>query len=234
MDAQMQIFGLMKAAEDQQTAVNTALAALESERLALVKARIEMQAATVQHVEQMKTVAGGVSNVASHIKQAAEQAIPAIKNAASGAVGAAVTESMQGVAGAAVGAMSKAAAPFITRLEGATNDAESASQQIKKAGSWFAWQWVALAAGGVAGLLLAMWAVFQILVFWDTDKLSDLRAKQAEIQQQIVQDQITADALAKRAHGVRYIAAKDGNFITAPRGFEAMNCVGDVQCIKLK
>ena len=133
MDAEMKLYGLMKAAEEQQIAVDKAISALKEERQSLSQVCVEMQAATVHQVEQMKVVAGSVSNVASHIKQAAEQAIPAIKSAASGAVAAAVTESMQGVAGAAVGAMSKAAAPFITRLEGATSGAESASQQIKKA-----------------------------------------------------------------------------------------------------
>jgi hypothetical protein len=231
---ELSLYGLMKTAADQQGAVDKAILALKAEQKALAQVRVEMQAATAQQLEQLKAVAGGVSNVASHIKQAAEQAIPAIKNAASGAVEVAATKSMQEVADSAVGALSKAAAPFIQRLEGATSGADSASQQIKKASLWFAWHWVALAAGGVAGLLVVTWAIFQILVSWDSDKLIALRAKQAQIQQQIAQDQITADALAKRVHGIRFATSKEGDFILVPRGFESMRCIGNVQCVKLK
>ncbi|MDW5419194.1 hypothetical protein R6242_21710 [Iodobacter sp. CM08] len=224
------VYAMLQMGEHQTNLVTKALVDLGEERRALAQVFEDGKLSQALHLEQVRQVVGGMAKTSEQIQKAAERAIPAIKLAAADAV----AESMTGVNSSALDAMREATKPFLSRLEGATAGAEGAAKQLEDSSAWFSWKWLALTAAACAGLLLVCWLLFRALVWWEGSNVTELREQQRALLQQIAQDQITADALAKKVHGIRFVAAKDGDFINAPRGFEAMTCVGGVQCIKLK
>lgn len=228
------VYAMLQMGEHQTNLVTKALVDLGEERRALAQVFEDGKLSQALHLEQVRYVVGSMAKTSEQIQKAAERAIPAIKLAAADAVGEAVAESMTGVNSSALDAMREATKPFLSRLEGATAGAEGAAKQLEDSSAWFSWKWLALTAAACAGVLLVCWLLFKGLVWWEGSNLTALREQQRVLQQQIYQDQTTADALAKKLHGIRFVSAKDGDFINAPRGFEAMTCVGGVQCIKLK
>ena len=91
------------------------------------------RAAMVAEIGQQ---ARAVKDAAGAIRQAADDATPAIQKAAGEAVGASVRQTLAG---------------SLSNALRAVNEAEAS---IKSAGQWFAWKWVAVAAGGLAGVCL--------------------------------------------------------------------------------
>ena len=135
------VFGLMQVASEQQKAIDKAIANLESERVAFAKARVDMQAATADQLKLMSTAVGGVTEVAGHIKKAAEAAIPAIRKAASDAAGGAVEKSLAGASETAANALEKAAAPILSGLTGVVRAGEGAADKLNAATKSFGWKW---------------------------------------------------------------------------------------------
>ena len=142
-----ELFGMMKITKDLQALAKTAIDGIAAERVALAKDRATMTANLAQQAEAVKAAAGSVSTVATNIRQAAAQAIPAIQEAAGAAVGTSVTESLAGVSSTAVGAIRNAAKPLLEEIGEATSTAHIAAGNLESAAKWFSWK-----AGGFWGL----------------------------------------------------------------------------------
>lgn len=183
MDAQQQLFGLMAVAEEHQKAVKAAIDGLTAERAALAKER----AAVAQ-------AAASVAGVAGDVKRAAADAIPAMQKAAGEAVGASVRQSLAGASDAAAKALGEAAKPVIGSLSGVVQAASDAEGSMRNAGAWFAWKWVAVAAGGLVGVCL----VAYVALAWQLHQVSSLRDEKAALLGEVAQLQANADDWAKR------------------------------------
>ena len=194
-----ELFGMMKIAKTQQEAVKTALDGLAAERAALAKDRAALAAALAQQTEAVKQAAGSVTNVAASIRQAASDSIPAIQKAAGEAVGASVRQTLAGASGEAATALSAAAKPVIGSLSGVVQAAGDAESSLKNAGQWFAWKWVAVAAGGVAGVCLVAYAALA----WQLHQVSSLNDEKAALQAEVAELQANVAALEKRGGRIR-------------------------------
>lgn len=183
MDTQQQLYGMMALAEEHQKAVKAALEGLAVERAAFAKER----AAVAQAV-------ASVAGVAVDVKRAAADAVPALQKAAGSAVSDAVRVSMSEASETAAKALSEAAKPVIGNLSGVVQSAGDVERSLKSAGQWFAWKWVAVAAGGLAGVCLVAYAS----VAWQAYQVSSLREEKAALQADITQMQATIDALGKK------------------------------------
>ena len=127
-------------------------------------------------------------------------------------------------------ALETALEPILRRLAGATQAASAAEAALKRAGQWFAWKWVALAAGGTAGVLLIAFLALKLIErsHWNT-----LATQQESLLQNIAQLQTTADALEKRTYGLRIVTGSDGAFLIVPKGIQATQCRAG-PCIRLE
>ena len=85
---------------------------------------------------------------------AAIQALKAEREALRAEVSATVRQSLAGASQTAATALETATAPLLNRLTGVTTAAEQAEGKLRNAGAWFAWKWVAVALGGLAGVCL--------------------------------------------------------------------------------
>lgn len=167
MEAQQQLFGLMAVAEEHQKAVKAAIDGLIAERAALAKER----AAVAQ-------AAASVAGVAGEVRKAAADSIPAMQKAAGEAVGASVRQSLVGASDAAAKALGEAAKPVIGSLSGVVQAASDAEGSMRNAGAWFAWKWVAVAAGGLGGVCLAVY----LALAWQLHQVRNLREEKAELE----------------------------------------------------
>ena len=183
MDAQQQLFGLMAVAEEHQKAVKAAIDGLTAERAALAKER----AAVAQ-------AAASVAGIAGEVRKAAADAVPAMQKAAGEAVGASVRQSLAGASDAAAKALGEAAKPVIGSLSGVVQAAHEAEGSMRNAGAWFAWKWVAVAAGGLVGVCLVAYAALA----WQLHQVSSLREEKAALLGEVAQLQANADDWAKR------------------------------------
>jgi hypothetical protein len=159
MDAQQQLFGLMAVAEEHQKAVKAAIDGLTAERAAFAKER------------------AALSQAAASLSATASAALPAIQKAAGEAVGASVRQSLAGASDVAAKALGEAAKPVLGRLAGVVKAASDAEGSLKNAGKWFAWKWVSLAAGGLAGVCLVAYASLA----WQMHQVEQLTAEAAEL-----------------------------------------------------
>lgn len=183
MDAQQQLFGLMAVAEEHQKAVKAALDGLTAERAALAKERAAVAEA-----------AASVAGVAGEVRKAAAEAVPAIQKAAGEAVGASVRQSLAGASDAAAKALGEAAKPVIGSLSGMVQAASDAEGSMRNAGQWFAWKWVAVAAGGLVGVCLVAYASLAMQLH----QVSSLREEKAALMGEVAQLQANAEDWAKR------------------------------------
>ena len=172
MDAQQQLFGLMAVAEEHQKAVKAAIDGLTAERAALAKER----AAVAQ-------AAASVAGVAGEVRKAAAEA-----------VGASVRQSLAGASDAAAKALGEAAKPVIGSLSGVVQAASDAEGSMRNAGAWFAWKWVAVAAGGLVGVCLVAYASLA----WQLHQVSSLREEKAALLGDVAQLQANVAALEKK------------------------------------
>ena len=165
MDQQQQLFGLMAVAEEQQKAVQTAIDTLTAEREALAQERIRL-AQTVQSVSKAVGTAVGVA-VRNQMGDAGETAITALETALK---------------------------PILENLSGVIQTTTQAEHALSQASAWFAWKWIALAAGGFAVVCLVAYAS----VAWQIHEVRDLRQQKATPTAEIPQMQADVAALAKR------------------------------------
>lgn len=229
-----ELFGMMKITKDLQAAAKTAIDGIAAERVALGKDRAAMSASFAQQAELVKAAAGSVSTVATNIRQAAAQAIPAIQEAAGAAVGASVSESLSGASEAAVGAIGEAAKPLLGKMSKATGNAQTAAENLESAAKWLSWKAGCFFAAGMAGLLLAAFMIFTSLVWWQGSKLQDLRKEEAELQARVADLQGSADLLKRGNYGVWVKQWSDGKYAYFPNGYDAVVCNNNVPCVKLK
>lgn len=75
-------------------------------------------------------------------------------------------------------ALETATAPVLGRLAGVADAAAQAEDTLRNAAAWFAWKWVAMAAGGLAGVCLTASA----LLGWQVEQIESLSAQRAELQ----------------------------------------------------
>lgn len=172
MDVQQQLFGFMAVAEEHQKAVKAALEGLAVERAALAKER----AAVAQ-------AAASVARIAGEVRQATADAVSA-----------SVRQSLTGVSDTAAKALEVAATPVIDRLSGVVQAAGEVEGAMRNAGAWFAWKWVAVAAGGLLGVCLAAYGALA----WQLHQISSLRGEKAALQADIEEMRTNVAALEKR------------------------------------
>lgn len=166
MDAQL--YGLMTLAEEQQKAVKVAIDGLAAERAALTKERAAVRAAA--------------------------ESIPAMQKAVGEAVSASVRESLAGASDSAAKALGDAAQPVIGSLSSVVQAAHNAESSIRNAGAWFAWKWVALAAGGMLGVCAMAYASLA----WHFYQVEGLRYQKAELEADVAQMQANVAVLEKK------------------------------------
>ena len=164
MDEQQQIFGLMAVAEEHQKAVAAAIAGLAAERAALAKERASLA-----------------------------QVAQGIQKATGDAVSAAVRQSLAGASETAAKALGDAATPVIGKLSGVVQAASDAEDSMRKAGQWFAWKWVAVAGGGLAGVCL----VAYVALAWQLHEVGSLSDEKARLAAAIVRERATVAGLTK-------------------------------------
>ena len=163
MDEQ-QIFSMMALAEEHQKAVTAAIAGLAAEREELAKER------------------AALARVAQGIQKDIDDAVSA-----------AVKESLDGASETAVTALSEAARPVIDRLSGVVQAASDAEGSMRNAGAWFAWKWVAVAAGGLIGVCL----VAYVALAWQLHEVGSLSDEKARLAAAIVRERATVAELNK-------------------------------------
>ena len=81
--------------------------------------------------------------------------------------------------------------PLPKNVVQAASDAEGS---MRNAGAWFAWKWVAVAAGGLVGVCLVAYASLA----WQLHQVSSLREEKAALLGEVAQLQANADDWAKR------------------------------------
>jgi hypothetical protein len=160
-----ELFGMMKIAKTQQEAVQTALAGLEAEREALAKARAELAATLTEQVKMVR------------------MAIPELKTAIGASVMGSLNESIAEASKTAVKAVSVSANTFVDRLSGAMSEIVKAERSLKNAGQWFAWKWVAVAAGGVAGVCLIAYAALA----WQLHQIRNLQQAKVILEEDVTE-----------------------------------------------
>ena len=180
---QQQLFGLMAVAEEQQKAVQAALQGLTEETAALAKERAAVTRA-----------AASVATVASDVKRAAADAIPAMQRAAGEAVGASVRRSLADASEVAAKALGEAAKPVLASLSGVVQAASEVEGSMRSAGAWFAWKWVAVAAGGLAGVCLVTYAA----LWWQMYEFTSVSDQKAALEIEVTQLRANVAALAKK------------------------------------
>ena len=182
-DQQQALFGLMGIAQEQQKAAQTALEGLATERAALARERAALAQATAS-----------VAGVAGEVRKAAAEAVPAMQRAAEKAVSASVKQSLAGASEAAADALAEAAKPVMGSLSGVVQAAHDAEGSMRRAGAWFAWKWVAVAAGGMVGVCLVAYAALG----WQLLRIQSLGDEKAALAADVVQLQANVAALEKR------------------------------------
>ena len=109
---------------------------------------------------------------------AAIQALKAEREALRAEVSATVRQSLAGASQTAETALETATAPLLNRLTGVTTAAEQAEGKLRNAGAWFAWKWVAVAAGGLAGVCLVAYGS----LWWQMHQIESLSEQKAELE----------------------------------------------------
>lgn len=184
MDAEkQQLFNFMALAEKHQKDVIEAIAGLTVERAALAKER----AALAQAV-------AGMIDVAAVVRRASSDAIPAMQKAASEAVNVSIKQSLTEASDVAAKALGHAVQPVIGRLSGVVEAASAAEGSMRSAGAWFAWKWVAVAAGALAGVCLVAYSALA----WQWHQVQSLEAEKILLQEDIDKLKVSVSALEKK------------------------------------
>ena len=142
---------------------------------------------------------------AATVEQAARNAAPAIQKAAGEVMWVAVRDSLAGASQTASAALEAAVKPILGKLSGVVQAAGEAEGSLRNAGAWFAWKWVAVAVGGLAGVCLVAYASLA----WELHQVSSLRDDQAALTADIAQMQANADALAKKGRRITLSSCPD-------------------------
>ena len=194
MDTQQMLGVLLNTTEQQSQTTEKLLAGLKDQIDALNAATQAAQKAALT-----------VGQSAVMVEQAAKNASPAIQKAAGDAVGVAVRDSLAGASQTASTALETAVKPILGKLSGVVQAASEAEGSMRSAGAWFAWKWVAVAAGGLVGVCLVAYAALA----WEMRSVSSLRDEQVALTADIAQMQANADALAKKGRRITLSSCTD-------------------------
>lgn len=226
----LRIYTLLKAAEDQFTALKQVITDLSAERAAFAKERAQLEKTLTDQAQGLKMAAASLKAVGVAIRQDATQITPALQEAVQEAVGAALSKTLSLTTTRAVEALKTASEPILERLAGVTQAASAAEATIKNAGRWFAWKWVALVGGSVMGILVTAVLTLKLL---EQSHWRSLQAQQGNLLQTIARLQATAEALEKRTYGLYLVTGSDGVFLVTPKGTQTTQCKAG-PCIRLQ
>lgn len=198
---------LFELAEDNQLAVQDAIACLTAEREAFTKERIALAKNTINSAE-----------VSDTLRRATAEAIPAIAVAAEKTIQTSMDRILGLTTDAASQAWNNAAKPVIERFTDVVKTANAVDERVKIAGYRYAWQWSALAAFGVfATVIVAVVGVQQ------------LKAQQAQVQRQ--QEELQAqrvafsEEMARMQTSVAFLEKKGGRIHFSRCGSEQRLCI---------
>ena len=233
----LKIYSLMKTAEDQLAALQQATGALVAERAALAKDRVALEKTLTEQANALKASTANLKTVGASLREEAQQVTPALQKAVREAVAASMRETLAQASNVAAKALETASEPILGKLSGVTDAARTAEASLKNAGQWFAWKWVALAAGGLGGVLLIAFLALKAiegsqrnaLTTQQQTLLQDIAQRQADI----AQLQETADALEKRTYGTYLVSGEEGVFLVLPDSIRQTRCKAG-PCIRLK
>ena len=233
---------LFELAEDNQLAVQDAIACLSAEREAMAKERIALAKASVNSAEvsdtlrratadaipaiaaaadkaiqaSMERALGNTNDAADTLRRTATDAVPAIERAADHAIKDAMERAL-GLTHNAARIWSGAATPVVERFSTVAQMAQDMELRIRRAGYRHAWQWTALTAlGVVATVVVAVVGVQQ------------LKSQQAEVQRQQadLQSQKAAfsEEMARMQASVTFLEKKGGRIHLDKCGPEGRLC----------
>ncbi len=181
-----EIFGLMTAAQDQQTAVQTALARLAAQEAALKEER-RLLAETLAAVQNQLALA----------RRAAEDIGPELQRGTDRAVRAAVADSLAGAGAAAAQAMATSAGPVVDRLAAVVAKTEAIGPALRQAVGWITWRLLGR-LGAVVLVLLALTVGTRIgLEAWTDHGLGLAQAESSLLEAKIAGLQNTRDMLER-------------------------------------
>lgn len=226
----LKIYSLMKTAEDQLAALKQATNALVAERIAFAQDRAALEKTLTEQANAVKAAAANLKTVGASIREEAQEATPALQKAVRDAVAVSMRETLTDASNVAAKALETASEPILGRLAGVTQATSAAEAALKHAGQWFAWKWVALAAGGLGGVLLVAFLALKAIEWSHRNALT---AQQQSLLQDIARLQETADALEKRTHGLYIVTGGDGAFLVVPKGAQTTQCKAG-PCIRLE
>ena len=229
-DELLKIYSLMKAAEDQFTALREVSLGLRTERAAVAQERALLEKTLTEQAHDLKTATANLKTVGAAIRQETKQITPALQEAVQEAVGATMRQTLSLTTTHVAKTLETASAPILERLAGVTQAASVAEASLKNAGQWFAWKWVALATAGTAGMLLM---AYFVLIVLNSSYEADLVRRHQTLVQDITRLQETADVLEKRTYGLRIVTGGDGAFLVVPKGAQTTQCKAG-PCIRLE
>lgn len=187
MNTQETLYGLMRLAKEQQSAVTQALEALSGEREALREERrawaqaVHEQNATEtlsltarEAREQLEATVRSLSAertalVSSRetLNQTHKNILQGVRESAEKGTDSAVKSVLAEWENRGAQALENSVAPFLVRTGVLAGEAEKAAQQLAQAGKWFTWKWALLAFVLMAGLVTSSTTV----LYWQGIKL---------------------------------------------------------------
>lgn len=198
---------LFELAEDNQLAVQDAIACLTAEREAFAKERAAL----------VKTT-GNSAEVSDTLRRATAQAIPAIEAAAEKAIQSAVGKLMGLTADAAEPQWRNAGNAVLERFGSLVQMAGFVEERVKAAGHRLTWQWSALCAMSLVGtVVVAATGVQQI-----RRQQAELRQQQAELQ---AQKTAFSEDMARMQASVTFLEKKGGRIRLSKCGPEQRLCI---------
>lgn len=202
-----QLRQLFELAEDNQLAVQDAIACLSAEREALTKGHLTLAKASVNSAEVSETLHRATADAIPTIAQAADKSIQSAMGRALGLTQDAVTRLWSGTV-----------APTVERIGSVAQMSSVMEARIRRAGYRHAWQWTALSAlGVVATVVVAVVGVQQ------------LKAQQAEVQRQqaalVTERQAFSEEMARMQASVVFLEKKGGRIRLDKCGPEQRLCI---------
>ena len=185
-EMEAEIFGLMTAAQDQQAAVQAALARLEAQEAALQEER-----------RALAKVMATLREDGAAMRRAADEIGPRLQGSTDKAVRGAVAGSLAEAGQMAAQALASSVRPSLDRLEAVVASAQAVEPALRRAVGWLTWPLLAR-LGTVAVVLVVVSGAARAGLGWWTDySLSLARAKKALLEAEIVGLENTRDTLER-------------------------------------
>ena len=202
-----QLRKLFELAEDNQLAVQDAIACLSAEREALAKERQVLAKASVNSAEVSETLRRATADAIPAITQAADQSIREAMDRALGLTHDVANRIWNGTT-----------APVLERVGTLAQMAQEMESRIRRVGDRHAWQWTALSALGVAATVVVAVVAMQ-----------QIKAQQAEVQRQqaelAAQRQAFSEEMARMQASVAFLEKKGGRIRLDKCGPEQRLCI---------